>query len=613
MKVKATTWWAVLAGLLAVAVVVAPLLLAQGAAGLAQGLAIGAGLLGLVWAYLGMWWWRSLRWVKWAAAVLGGSNLVGLVVWGLWQNGSQAWAIGLAGAWGMGLFFALGVLLLRILLSGSHPIIGVARTLVDEAIRMKVALVFIVGLAVLVPILPLLMDSRELLNYRIKTFLSWSMSGTGVLLSLMTVFLAAGTICNEIRQKQIYLTFSKPIGRGQYLLGKWLGIALLNLWLLSAAGGGIYVFAKVLQAQQAVDVVDRATVDYEVMSARRSVEAAMPATMNFEELFNQRLEQLRRENPDRYGSKEQPRELSQADENSIRSVILTRWYTVPPMGVQTYVFSGLQNAKAMGVPVQLRMKPRAPQPPADGKVKLALAINGRPWPLSPEGMPMQLDVVHDQFSVIPLPVELVNEQGVLEISVAHVNLAEPGLTPATSVNFTPGEGLELLYRVGGFEMNLVRGMTLIWWQLSFLAMLGLAAGTFLGFPVACLLCMLVYLVGSGSAFLGEAVGFYGATAPDNAGLWEKIVWWPMSFIGHIMQGKPWDSVKMLIGGLGRLVLYALPALGKFSPSALVADGRWIAGEMVGRAGLSLGLLGSGLTGLIGWWILRRRELATATQ
>ncbi len=602
-----------LTALVALAVVVAPLIAAQGAAGLAQWLGLGAGLTALLWVYLGMWLWRDRRWVKWSAGVVIGSNLMALVVWGLWARGAQGWAIGLGGVWSMGLMFALGLLLLRVVLSGSHPIIGVARTLVDEAVRMKVALVFIVGVAVLVPILPLLMDPRELLNYRLKTFLSWAISGTGVLLSLMTVFLAAGTICNEIRQKQIYLTFSKPIGRGQYLAGKWLGIVLLNLWLLSAAGGGIYVFAKVLQTQPAADAVDRATVDYEVLSARRSVEAAMPTTMNFQELFTQRLAQLRRENPEKFGTDQQPKELSQADINAIRSVILTRWYTVPPMGTQTFVFGGLQRAKQAGVPLQLRMKPRASQSPEDGKVYLAFAINGRPWPLSAEGLPMQIDVAHDQFSVIPLPAELINEQGQLELTIAHVNLMDPRTTPAGSVSFTPGEGLELLYRVGGFENNMVRSLVLIWWQLAFLAMLGLAAGTFLGFPVACLLCMLVYLVGSGSGFLGEAVGNFGATGLEGAGWWEKIAGWPATLIGHLIAGKFNEAFKMVVGGLGNLVIWMMPSLSKFSPSTLLADGRVVTGELVGRASLSLGVLGCGLTGLVGWWILKRRELATVTQ
>ena len=613
MKSKVLTWWTVLGVLLVLALGVSPLLAGQGAGTFARMLALGAGIAALGWGYLGMWRWRDRRWVKGIAGVVGGSNLAALVVWGLWTSGSQGKAIGLAGIWVMGLSFALGLVLIRLVLSGSHPIIGVARTLVDEAVRMKVALVFIVGVAILVPILPLLMDPRELLNYRIKTFLSWSIAGTGVLLSLMTVFLAAGTICNEIRQKQIYLTLSKPLGRGQYLAGKWLGIVLLNLWLLSAAGGGIYVFAKVLQAQPATDRVDRAAVDFEVLAARRTVQASMPSTMNYQELFKQRLEQLRRENPERFGTNQAPKDLSQGDVTAIRSVILTRWYTVPPMGSQTYVFDGLQATREAGIPLQLRMKPRAAEPPPDGKVKLALAIHGRPWPLTPEGMPMQMDVVHDQYSTIPLPAHLINDQGVLELTIAHVNLMDPRATPSTSISFTPGEGLELLYRVGGFEGNLVRALALIWWQLAFLAMLGLAAGTFLGFPVACLLCLLVYLVGSGSSFLGEAVSGFGGTAPQGAGWWDKIAWWPTAWMGHLMQGKWADAFKMIIGGLGQLVLLAMPSLGRFSASALLADGRVISGELVGKASLSLGVFGCGITGVIGWFILKRRELATATQ
>ena len=45
----------------------------------------------------------------------------------------------------------------------------------------------------------------------------------------MTLFLSCATVAFEIRERQIWQLMTKPVHRINYLLGKWVGVATLNV------------------------------------------------------------------------------------------------------------------------------------------------------------------------------------------------------------------------------------------------------------------------------------------------------------------------------------------------------------------------------------------------
>jgi hypothetical protein len=68
------------------------------------------------------------------------------------------------------------------------------------------------------------------------------------------------------------------------------------------------------------------------------------------------------------------------------------------------------------------------------------------------------------------------------------------------------DGMEVLYPEGGFALNFARGLGIIFCWMALLAALGLAAASFLSFPVAAFfsLAMLVVVLSSGT--LADSVG-----------------------------------------------------------------------------------------------------------
>jgi hypothetical protein len=89
----------------------------------------------------------------------------------------------------------------------------------------------------------------------------------------------------------------------------------------------------------------------------------------------------------------------------------------------------------------------------------------------------------------------------------------------TSVIFPLEDGLEVLYKADTFTGNFMRAVLLILFRLIFLACLGILASTFLSFPVAILLCLVLFFTASISGFviesfdyLSESIGvFYSYT------------------------------------------------------------------------------------------------------
>lgn len=112
---------------------------------------------------------------------------------------------------------------------------AVARITLAEGIRMKIAVVFVILLAVTLPALCLAARGDGTVRGQVQMYLGYSVGLTGFYLSLLTIFFSAKTLSSEIASRQIYGLVSKPIPRWQIVFGKWLGVTMLNVGLVAAA------------------------------------------------------------------------------------------------------------------------------------------------------------------------------------------------------------------------------------------------------------------------------------------------------------------------------------------------------------------------------------------
>ncbi|HQA00436.1 MAG TPA: hypothetical protein PLT93_20065, partial [Phycisphaerae bacterium] len=147
-----------------------------------------------------------------------------------------------------------------------YRIWAVARHMIAESIRQKIALVGIFLVVLMVTVLPLVTEGDGLtLTSRVQSFLAYSMGGIGAVLSVVTVFLSCLAITDEIVNKRIYTIATKPIPLWQFFVGKWLGIGVLNAALLLFCFVAILVGTWLLSKTQTTVQGDQEMLEFEVL------------------------------------------------------------------------------------------------------------------------------------------------------------------------------------------------------------------------------------------------------------------------------------------------------------------------------------------------------------
>jgi len=140
---------------------------------------------------------------------------------------------------------------------------AIARNLISESLRMKVAVGFLVLLTGILACLPLLMKGDGTLTGRVQTFLSYSLWSLAFILGILTIFVSCGSLAGEVENKHAFLTATKPVTRGQMMIGKWLGVALLDLVLLGIGGGMIFATVQYMRRLPGTHALDRFTLESE--------------------------------------------------------------------------------------------------------------------------------------------------------------------------------------------------------------------------------------------------------------------------------------------------------------------------------------------------------------
>jgi hypothetical protein len=159
--------------------------------------------------------------------------------------------------------------------------------------------------------------------------------------------------------------------------------------------------------------------------------------------------------------------------------------------------------------------------------------------------------------------------------------------------FPLDDGLEVLYREGGFEVNFIRGLGIILCWLALLAALGLAAASLLSFPVAAFVSLSILVVALSSGTLSTVVAEGTVTGANHETGAVSATW-----IDAVL-------VPMFQGILGIVNLVQ-----NFSPVDALSTGRSITWAELGRAFAQVVLLLGGLLSLLGILFFTRRELAT---
>jgi hypothetical protein len=459
------------------------------------------------------------------------------------------------------------------------PIVGltiqniraIALNTLRQALRMKVAATFIVLLLVLLPIIGLTATGDGTLKGKLQTFLSYGLSLTSLLLCLLTVIVSIYSVTSDIEQKQIYTVITKPVHRIRLILGKLLGVLLLDMGLLVLFAAIIYSITIYLPDFHGANFEERNQLRNEFYTARASVvPKQIDVSKEVEESYK-KLEasgQLEQVFPS-YTRKEIMAQLSNRarlmkQAAPVGRELVWEFHNIKPLDPNESIF--------------VKFKYDVSVTPPDSQVYSQWLIGD--YRQIRYGAQSETPLYRDDrkdpirtFREMEVPADAIAQDGYLAVAFLNIPLNN------TVVIFPIEDGLEVLYKADSFTANFVRACILILFRLIFLSCLALLAASFLSFPVAILLCLAVFLTGTLSGFILESLDFLSANV---GGVYSYTV---------------------------RPLIKLLPRFDEFNPAKFLVSARLLSWSLVGKVAAFMVCIKSLLLLIFALIIFKYREIA----
>ena len=446
---------------------------------------------------------------------------------------------------------------------------AVARNTVRQALRMKVAIVFLGLLLVLLPVMGFTATGDGTLKGRLQTFVSYGLSLTGLLLSLLTIIVSIYTITSDIEQRQIYTIVTKPIRRYQIVLGKLLGVIVLDIALLVIFAGIIYGVTALMPRVLDATPEELRAVKNEFYTARASL---VPPDIDVQDEVRELYDKLKANDQlDVIYSHLTPEEILRELTNRLKlekraaalgQVLVWEFADVRPEDPNLFI----------------RFKYDVSTTPPDehvyGEWRIGdlRGLRDGTEVDTPVWRETRRDPVR-KFREIEVPASVVANDGYLAVGFLNPTFND------TVVFFPIEDGLEVLYKADTFTGNFMRAALVVLSRLIFLACLGVLAASFLSFPVAILFCLVIFTTGAASTFIIDSFGYMS----KNVG---QVYFYTI-----------------------QSVIRLLPQFDKYSPTQFLVPARLITWAFIGRMAFGMLAVKAALLLVLALIIFTFRELA----
>jgi hypothetical protein len=443
------------------------------------------------------------------------------------------------------------------------------------AFRFRLFLVVSVLLLGSVVALPLLIRDDGTARGFTQILLTYTLGTISALLGLSTLWLACGTLARDIDECQIQVVATKPVARWQIWLGKWFGLLSLNAALLALSGLSVFILLQWRATRLPPD--QQAILQNEVLVARGSARPA-DLTAQIDQATDQILQERLKKTP-----------VSRADlpevRRQVREQVKANFQVVPPGYYRPWTIDlGLARYYLKDRPLYLRIKFNAAEKSAsgtfDGMWRIGVPNRTKLWPSE------VMSLAPDTFHEFQIPPNLFDDNGVLTVQFVNGN--------DTALLFPIEDGIEVLYREGGFGLNFVRGIGIIFCWMALFAALGLASASFLSFPVAAFFSLGLLATVLASGTMANAVA-EGTIANYDS---EKGT-------------KGWTPADVVVIPTFRAALKIISLAKDFSPIESLSSGRSITWGQLAAAFFQIVVVLGGFFALFGIVVFTRRELATA--
>ena len=455
-------------------------------------------------------------------------------------------------------------------MQGLFAIVGLT---LKAAIRYRVVIVLSFLLLASVVVLPLMIKHDGSAQGFTQILLTYTLSAITFLLGFATLWIACGSLAREVQECQIQMLAVKPIARWKIWLGKWVGIVIINAILLGVSSSAVYGITlwragQLSESQQEV-------LENEIFVARGS---ALPDYPDIEPYIDEYMAERLEENPnlvdmDPTYVRSQVEEQVKASQQVVRSAHIRRW-SIP--------VSSPESVKDQ--PMFLRVKFFTSRPYDTSTYNVLWQIGP---PETPQRERLSMDIAPEtpiEFEINP---NLLDAEGNLIVDIYNDN--------QEALLFPLEDGIEVLYKQGGFGWNYLRGMLVILCWMGFLAAIGLAASSFLSFPVAAFVSIGILIVGFSSGTQRQVIEQGGIGGINHE-------------TGRKDSASGLDYIALPIA---KGLLNVINLVKDFSPVSFLSTGRSITVSILFQALTQIVLVMGGIFAAFGIWAFYRSELATA--
>lgn len=445
--------------------------------------------------------------------------------------------------------------------------LAIAVLTVRRAVRTRV-FQYTFGLVALAVIsLPLLITSDGTVENHARIAIEYTIRLLTFVLAVTSLWAAVDASSREIGEKQIHLLVTKPVSAVQIWLGKWLGLLAINAVLILLAGICISAMLRWnLRASQIATLQRRAAAE-EVLTARESLNPMPPP--------DREAKVLRRVKELTAGTK--PGLLSEDGllEGARRDVMRAE-STVQPCSSQTWVFdvgNGGSGNRQLFIRYlfsslrQLDLKPVAVQ-----------------WHIFDSKGGTVTNLVADVFAGRPNSFAISFPAGSGTLTAEFLNAQT---NPPAIVVFNRTDGINVLVPCGSFEGNLARALIMLFCKLAILSALGLTMGCIFSMPVAVFVACATIAVFNLTALIAST---------DIA---QDI---------HRRQPGRRGVINAIVDAKFRAADALCAPIRRYDPVPSLQKSEAIPWSLVGRAVVVEVVLYSGILGMLGVFILKRRQL-----
>jgi hypothetical protein len=189
------------------------------------------------------------------------------------------------------------------------------------------------------------------------------------------------------------------------------------------------------------------------------------------------------------------------------------------------------------------------------------------------------------FHQIHIPSRLLDND---TLYLSYANIDPSGVM----VLFPIQDGVEVLVPVGGFNLNLLRGLLLILVGIAFICTVGIVAGGMFSFPTALAICMFIYGMSMSTGYIKEITEGLLPSRPE-----QPIVESRARIINNISRH------------LFKWLLVIVPDINRTNPSKYLSEAVFISIHDIFREVFSIIILRALPLFLIGIYFFYRREIA----